>query len=135
MRMRKTSQSMRWAFAGLMMLAFALRALVPQGFMPSVGNPLMLQICPDGLPTRLALAVGDPHAAHHMHGEAASSSVPAPPHHHNSASADHCLFGAGASGVALLSQISLALAAPAMRAPPPRHVELPLLAALRFRIA
>ena len=84
--------------------------------MPSADNPLVLQICPDGFPAHLLqTAVGDPRAAHHAHGahpmQGADSDDPtptpaAPAHQHKSASAEHCLFGAGLSGVGPLSQPS-----------------------------
>jgi hypothetical protein len=67
--------------AGLLLLAFVVRALVPQGFMLASEGQLSIEICPDGFPAQL---LG--HAAHHHHGGA---------HWH----AEHCLFGsASASG-------------------------------------
>jgi len=72
--------------AGLMVAAFAVRALVPPGFMPTHAAPLTLEICPDGFPAQL---LG--HAAHHSHG--------------NHAHADHCVFG-GAAGTGPVAQLA-----------------------------
>jgi hypothetical protein len=72
--------------AGLMVAAFAVRALVPPGFMPAHAAPLTLEICPDGFPAQL---LG--HAAHHSHG--------------NHAHADHCVFG-GAAGTGPVAQLA-----------------------------
>jgi hypothetical protein len=70
--------------AGLMVAAFAVRALVPPGFMPAHAAPRTLEICPDGFPAQL---LG--HVAHHSHG--------------NHAHADHCVFG-GAAGTGPVAQ-------------------------------
>jgi hypothetical protein len=68
----------------LALLAFTLRALIPVGFMPSGEGWFGVQICPEGLSAQ-ALAVLDPHAAHHHH------------HDHQSWASGHCPFAAIAS--------------------------------------
>jgi hypothetical protein len=65
---------MRQLIAGIVLLAFAARALVPQGYMPSRERPLSIEICPEGLPAQL---LG--HTAHHHSGGPAHS--------------EHCVFG------------------------------------------
>ena len=82
MPFRLSAMRTRRLLAALMLAAFAVRALIPPGFMPAHAAPLTLEICPDGFPAQL---LG--HAAHHSHGK----------HAH----ADHCVFGgAGAGGPA-----------------------------------
>ena len=76
--------STRRALLSIVMLgAFAVRALVPEGFMPAAGAPLALEICPEGLgPLPFS------HLAHHHHGTPG-------------AHGEHCVFGsAGAGGPA-----------------------------------
>jgi hypothetical protein len=81
--------------AGVMLLAFALRALIPQGFMPASDRPFALEICPEGFPAQLLMLGGH----HHHHGG---------PH----SQTEHCVFGtACAPGppmqIALLTHRSL----------------------------
>jgi hypothetical protein len=77
-----SNKATRKLIAGVMLLAFALRALVPQGFMPASDRPFMVEICPEGFPAELLMLAGH----HHHHGG---------PH----SQADHCVFGtAGANG-------------------------------------
>ncbi len=65
-----------------MLLAFALRALVTQGFMPSSERPFTVEICPEGFTAELLMLGGH----HHHHGG---------PDSHT----EHCVFGtACASG-------------------------------------
>jgi hypothetical protein len=67
---------------GVLLLVFALRALIPQGFMPASDGPFVLEICPEGFPAQLLMLGG-----HH--------------HHHGGprAQTEHCVFGtACASG-------------------------------------
>jgi hypothetical protein len=75
MRICLSNKATRELIAGVMLLAFAVRAFVPQGFMPAGDRPFSLQICPEGLPAE-ALT----HAAHHHHGGPRSFS-------------EHCVFG------------------------------------------
>jgi hypothetical protein len=79
MRAGVSSKSKVALIGGLALVAFAARALVPEGFMPAPARPLTLQICPEGFPAQL-LHEGHAHHAGHSHRE-------------------HCVFGsAGASG-------------------------------------
>ena len=85
-----------------MLAAFAMRALVPAGFMPASAAAFSIEICPEGFPAQLL-----PHGGHHHPGGS-------PPH------TEHCLFGsAGASGpmrqFAALGAIALLQRAPATR--------------------
>jgi hypothetical protein len=65
-----------------LLLAFSLRALIPQGFMPASDRPFAVEICPEGFPAELLMLGGH----HHHHGGPNSPS-------------EHCVFGtACASG-------------------------------------
>jgi hypothetical protein len=77
--MRMVSKSTRILLVSLMLAAFALRALIPAGFMPARVTPLALEICPEAFPAQL---LG--HAAHHHGGG----------HAHT----DHCEFGGASPG-------------------------------------
>jgi DUF2946 family protein len=87
MLIRSTSlRNHRWLIS-LAVLAFALRALIPAGFMPGGSGPLTLQICPDGFPIAL---LASQHTEHHHH-----HSPDAPPaHDHHSWTSGHCVFSA-----------------------------------------
>jgi hypothetical protein len=82
--------------AGIMLVAFVSRALVPQGFMPASDRPFSIEICWEGLPAGfmpmdmsmdsmdMASMDMDPaSAAHHHHGSPAHS--------------EHCVFGTACS--------------------------------------
>lgn len=99
----------RW-LATLAVLAFALRALIPAGFMPGGSGALSLEICPDGFPAALLAGSTDHsgHAGHHDHhhpgsdataaADAGSGPSPAAPtHDHRSWSSGHCVFSAVAA--------------------------------------
>jgi len=62
--------------AGVMLFAFAVRSLIPLGFMPSSEQPFSVEICPEGFPARLLVHAGQ----HHHHGAGHSYT-------------DHCVFG------------------------------------------
>jgi hypothetical protein len=102
----------RRSLAAIALLAFAVRALIPVGYMPSGNGFFGLQICPEGLSAQ-ALALIDPHAAHHHH-LGAGGTAGAHPHDHQSWASGHCAFAA------------LAAAAPS---PHPVSIELTLAAA------
>ncbi len=100
-------RSHQW-LATLAVLAFALRALIPAGFMPGGDGTFSLRLCPDGLPAAFAELSGghSPHAGHHHHhvdsavspeAAAADSSSGAPAHDHQSWQSAHCAFSAVAS--------------------------------------
>jgi hypothetical protein len=93
MRIGPSNKVTRRLIAGAMLLAFALRALVPQGFMPASDRPFMVEICPEGFPAEVLMFGGH----HHHHGGPQSKT-------------EHCVFGtACASGPpsqpALLAQL------------------------------
>jgi hypothetical protein len=101
MRFELSSKSTRTLIAGIVLIAFAARALVPQGFMPASDRSFSLEVCPDGFPVQFLL-----HAVHHH-----------TPSHSNT---EHCVFGGGsASGpvphLPPLICISLAQRAPIMQ--------------------
>jgi hypothetical protein len=80
-RRRGSRVSLLW----LVLAAFALRALIPIGFMPAADGSLSLQICDEGLPAWLLLHAADGAP----HGQA----MPAGPVHHSHE--DHCPFCGG----------------------------------------
>jgi hypothetical protein len=94
--------------ASIMLVALALRALIPPGFMPASDRPFSIEICWEGLPADM-FAHGEPaHADHHGPLQGA--------HHHHSGSpaqSEHCVFGTACSAgpilhLPLLSDISFA---------------------------
>lgn len=118
------NRRMRQRVTGLLLVFFALSALIPPGFMPSADNPFVLQICPDGFPDHLLRSSGvDHHATHHGHmahaahehgaADHAGQDSEAPAQPHELSSSQHCLFGS-APGIGPLSQVpATAHAAPA----------------------
>ena len=87
--MRIASHRGRGLVAVLVLAAFGVHALIPDGFMPG-GGRLSIQICPDGFPGQLVTSG----ASHHHGGNA--------PH------TDHCAFGSTGPGGPLASLSSLA---------------------------
>ncbi|HTT00617.1 MAG TPA: hypothetical protein VMG11_00900 [Steroidobacteraceae bacterium] len=91
MRSGHRGKARRAGLAGAVLLALALRALVPPGFMPSSEQPFSIEICPDGFPAQLL-------AHHHHHGVSDSLGT-------------HCVFAVCAHGLLTqgwpLSQIAL----------------------------
>jgi len=77
MRIRLSHKASRLLIAAVMLFAFAVRALIPQGFMPSSDRPFSLEICPEGFSARLLA-----HAGHHHHLGGGHSYT------------EHCVFGA-----------------------------------------
>jgi hypothetical protein len=120
--------SSRWIIS-VLLVALAVRALVPAGFMPATDRPFSFQICPDGFPAEL-LTRGEPkhghdHGghAHHDMGEGADSSGSGS-HEHGAARAEHCVFAAVASAGPiphgfLLSAAPEAQAEPVVASAPP----------------
>jgi hypothetical protein len=99
--------------AGIMLVAFASRALIAPGFMPASGRPFSIEICPEGLSAEVLARVEPSHSMDHadsmamesmgmdsmaadgsMHREPAGSS-----HHHrgNPSQSEHCVFGTSCS--------------------------------------
>jgi hypothetical protein len=119
---RVLQQRRSW-LAAFALLAFGVRALIPAGFMPSGDGLFKVQICPEGLSTQ-ALALLDPHAAHHHH----------PAHDHKSWSSGHCPFGALASALPISHPVSVAFALEVVSASAlPEPLRVP--AEHRFRLA
>jgi DUF2946 family protein len=116
--------------AAFALLAFTVRALIPVGFMPAGDGFFKLQLCPEGLSAQ-ALALLDPHAAHH-HLPAADGTAPA--HDHQSWSSSHCPFGALANALPPSHPLAVAVAVEITTAPSlPEPVR--VAAEHRFRIA
>ncbi len=91
----------RRALQAFLILAFALRALIPAGYMPASDQPFALQICPDGLPAQFAAAEhatqGSEHAEHGAHGDHGSPLTDDGSHQHETFRASHCAFATVAS--------------------------------------
>jgi hypothetical protein len=108
MRPRVVSKAMdRWLIS-ILLVAFAFRALIPQGFMPSADRPFTLQICPDGWPAQMFSPVapdahaahGAHHAGHHQGTDGAQSGEALSHQQHGQYKNHHCAFAASA-GAAL----------------------------------
>jgi hypothetical protein len=83
------SQGSRKFIAGILIVALAMRALVPTGFMPAADHRFSLEICPDGFPAQLLhYGTSHGHGMHHSGGAA---------HSHDAARSEHCVFAAVAS--------------------------------------
>ena len=84
------------SLVGLLVVAFALRAIVPLGFMPS-DAPFTVSLCPADFPIELLSAASrHEHADHeHMQMDAASRdhAQHTPGHDDHVKSVDHCPFG------------------------------------------
>jgi fermentation-respiration switch protein FrsA (DUF1100 family) len=87
MRLKLPNKALRQLLGGIAVLAFAARALVPQGFMPASDGSLRVTICPEGAPVPALLHGGT--------GDRQTSS-------HN----QHCAFGSASTG-GLLPQLPL----------------------------
>lgn len=114
----------RALIAGAMLLAFAVRALVPQGFMPASDGTFSLVICPEDFPAALLARASQAeqpadheepaehawhaepmaHAEHMGHAEHVADAERGgqAAHHehggHDHSRADHCVFGTACSG-------------------------------------
>jgi hypothetical protein len=107
MRLHLHKRASRLLIASVMLLAFTVRALVPQGFMPASDRPFSVEVCPEGFPTQLL--------AHYGH------------HHHEGGHSytEHCVFGTACAGgppsqapsLTGTRTIELARVAPAVSAP------------------
>ncbi|HVO26126.1 MAG TPA: hypothetical protein VMW56_21120 [Candidatus Margulisiibacteriota bacterium] len=67
MRTRNLNRSHRGLVAGILLAAFAFRAIVPVGFMPASGHPFALEFCRDQDPTQLARHHSHSHSGTHSH--------------------------------------------------------------------
>jgi hypothetical protein len=105
-----TKRTRRTLMAGIMLVAFASRGLIPVGFMPASDRPFSLEICWDGLPAGVFAQLEPAHAdsvgmesmgmdmpADSMAADPHSTSHGGPqqgPHHHgNPSQSEHCVFG------------------------------------------
>ncbi|MGO9850678.1 MAG: hypothetical protein ACLPTM_03580 [Steroidobacteraceae bacterium] len=111
--------------ASIMLVAFALRAVIPPGFMPAGDRPFSIEICSEGFPAKM-LAHGEPaHAGSmdmgsmgmgmgmDMDSTSHRGPLPGAHHHHsgNPSHSEHCVFGTASSAgpishLPLLSDIS-----------------------------
>ena len=103
MRIRPSHRASRLLIAGVILFAFAVRSIIPQGFMPSSAQPFSVEICPEGFPAQL-LAGHQHHGKDHLH-------------------IDHCVFcTASVSGPppysSVLTGISLSALAPVVSSVP-----------------
>ena len=101
MRFGLSHKATRTLIASVMLLAFVVRALVPQGFMPASDRAFSVEICPEGFPAQLLAHAGHHHTGTHWHTE-------------------HCVFGSAcaagpASQFPLLTCLSLPEGVPATR--------------------
>jgi hypothetical protein len=81
---------------GIVLMALAVRALIPAGFMPSAEQPFTLQICPEGFPSQL---LDRRHGFHHEHSEGhdhAPRDSLGGTHRHDLSRSEHCVFAAAA---------------------------------------
>jgi hypothetical protein len=127
----------RW-LASLLLVVFALRALIPAGFMPGGNGDFTLRVCPEGFPVSLLAGA---EAAHHHHVAAAdgdrshsADSSGAPAHDHKSWMSGHCAFGAAANAPSLCHSIVIGVASQT-EIPRARAAIVPDSVNFRFRIA
>jgi hypothetical protein len=96
--------------AGIMLVAFASRALIPPGFMPASGRPFSIEICWEGLTADMLAHVEHSHAdsmgmeSMGMGGMPAEDSTShhgplqgAHPHSGSPSQSEHCVFGTACS--------------------------------------
>jgi len=90
--MIRTTPLRHRAVTALAVAALLLRVVIPVGFMPSgIAGGWYLELCPDGLPRQVVVALFGEHYAHHgHHGVGGGVSV------------YHCDYGGGAAGAWLL---------------------------------
>lgn len=132
----------RKSTAVLVVAAFALRALIPSGFMLDSGHRLAIVICPDGFPADLLpqgnmdMSVGMSMSSASMsHGDVTHESMPRGNRHAaGHFQSDHCLFTSGSSSgpvlhfAGLASNVQIvreAMAMPERLAAPVRFVYVP----------
>lgn len=118
-------RSKRTFVAGVVLVAFAARALIPPGFMPAGDHPFSFEICWEGSPAAMPAHSGAAHASSADMGsmDMGSMDMGSPgthPHHHpgSPAHSEHCVFGTacGAGPVPYLAQPGDLSPASALRA-------------------
>lgn len=99
----------RTFMAGIMLVAFASRVLIPPGFMPASGRPFLMEICLEGLSADMLAHVEPPHADSMgmqsmgmdpmpAHSTSHRDPLQGAHHHHGSPSqSEHCVFGTACS--------------------------------------
>jgi hypothetical protein len=94
--------------AGIMLVAFVSRALVPLGFMPATDRPFSIEICWEGLPAEMRGHVEPSNmGSMDMSMDMASMGMDqGPVHHHGTAHSEHCVFGT-ACGAGPISHLAL----------------------------
>jgi hypothetical protein len=102
--------------ASIMLVAFALRALIPAGFMLGGDRPFSIEICWDGFPATM-LAQGESRHAGSMDMDAMDMGATQGGHQHSAS--EHCVFGSACSAgpiphLALPSDFSSARRLPAI---------------------
>jgi hypothetical protein len=114
----------RKLIAGILLLVYATRALVPTGFMPATDHAFLLRICPEGFPAQLLHGAMD-----HEHGAHSSGGGV----HHHGSQGEHCLFAA-AGNAPPAAHALLLLASLASTLTPLFDTERPVYRAQRFHI-
>jgi hypothetical protein len=122
---RFLSRVQRQWLISLLLVAVAVRALIPAGFMPSAERPFSFQICPDGFPAQLL------HGAHAGHDPLLHSGHGS--HDHGAARAEHCVFAA-AAGVGPAPHPELLLTALQTQPAPQLHAPSPVPELTRYRV-
>ncbi len=123
--MRKTPSSpgTRAILTAFLLAAFALRALIPAGYMPSADRPFQLEICPTGFPAHL---LSDTSGGNHHDGHTGS-------HNGDGSGFKHCVFGsATASGPA--PQLPSLVVLHVQLSEPSVSLPLPIVTVRRFQI-
>lgn len=125
----------------VLLVTFALRGLIPAGYMPSSDRPFTLEICPEGFPAdllergRLLAQQHEQGLAHEhgLHDEKGAQDPGQGPHQHGSVQSQHCVFSAPpAAGPAAHAPLVAAFfeGQPALLP----DYSIPILKARRFRI-
>ncbi len=117
MRIGPSKFATRKSTAALVVAAFALRALIPAGFMLDSGHRLAIVICPDGFPADLLpqgemgmdMSMGMSMSSAGMsHGDVAHEGMPGGNRHSAGHSqSEHCLFTSGSSSGPILQFAAL----------------------------
>jgi hypothetical protein len=120
MRLTPCRRRKRVLLASIMLVAFALRAVIPQGFMLGGDRPFSIEICWDGFPAAM-LAHDESRQADSMYMDSmdmGSMDMGAMQGGHPHSASEHCVFGSACSAaptphVALPSDFSSAQLLPA----------------------
>ena len=106
--MSPCKRNRRTLMASFMLVAFALRVLIPPGFMPAGDRPFSLEICWEGLPADMQGHVEHAGSMGMDSMDMASMGMDqGPGHHHETSShSEHCVFGT-ACGAGPFSHLTL----------------------------